>query len=161
MVALLPLGAVLCCCCHCCSAGPPHHSNMADSTDVWEHQRVLQYITANDFKRVTLQFPDDLLCHAHSIARELQQLLQQHGLPTKVTCGSSWYISTSTSCIIHLCATMGCPHPLGHYCCWCAHAGICAGRYIIQPAQYRRGGSSTCEGGLCGKLRGWSGCLAA
>lgn len=44
--------------------------------DVWEHHRVVEYIQQHGYSRITLQFPDDLLQHATSVAQELQQLLR-------------------------------------------------------------------------------------
>lgn len=57
---------------------------MATTGDPWQHQRVLQYIKTNGFGTITLQFPDELLQHATTVAQELQQLLRKEGSAAKV-----------------------------------------------------------------------------
>jgi diphthamide biosynthesis protein 2 len=52
--------------------------------DTWEHERLVKYIQRHNFTRITLQFPDDLLQHAPSVAQELQQLLLNKGSAAKV-----------------------------------------------------------------------------
>lgn len=63
---------------------------------LWEHQRVAQYIFTHGFSRVTLQFPDELLSHAPTIARQLQLLLQQQGSAAKVC----WTVNVLATVVI-------------------------------------------------------------
>jgi diphthamide biosynthesis enzyme Dph1/Dph2-like protein len=56
----------------------------ADPVDTWEYERVVDYVQRHQYTRITLQFPDDLLQHAPSVAQELQQLLLNAGSTAKV-----------------------------------------------------------------------------
>lgn len=59
-------------------------AHLDNTVDVWEHKRVLDFIRNNGFTRITLQFPDELLQHAHSVAADLQKLLLLAGFKAQV-----------------------------------------------------------------------------
>ncbi len=56
-----------------------------DFAEAWEVRRTCDYITLKGYKRVTLQFPDDLLNDAPLVADALQQDLVQRGSGAQVT----------------------------------------------------------------------------
>lgn len=56
----------------------------ASPVDTWEHERVVEYVNRHKYTKITLQFPDDLLQYAPSVAQELQQLLLNTGSTAKV-----------------------------------------------------------------------------
>lgn len=66
------------------SASTSQQQPADDAVDVWEHSRVVSYVQRHGFSRVTLQFPDDLLAHAPTVAQKLQTRLQRAGSPAKV-----------------------------------------------------------------------------
>jgi len=55
--------------------------------DPWEHGRVVGHVQNHGYSRITLQFPDELLQHASTVAQELQQQLLQRGSTAKVIIG--------------------------------------------------------------------------
>lgn len=101
---------------------------------------MLQYIQRHGFTRITLQFPDDLLPHAASVAQELQQLLLASGSGAKVGRGQA------------VCCERLPPVGQAPTDCLVLLAGLCAGRHLLQPPQHRRGGSSPRQSRLRGEL---------
>jgi diphthamide biosynthesis protein 2 len=65
------------------AAPSPLPSISADDA-TWETPRVVQYVLAHGFSRVTLQFPDELLGCAAGVAAAVQHALQQQGSSAKV-----------------------------------------------------------------------------